>query len=164
MHPFTSIGLRSLIASAFALTGPSLWACDLQVESAWIREAPPNATVLAGYAVLKNAGDKPLSIISIDSPAFTAVEPHETATTNGVASMHAMATLILAAGDKVEFAPGGKHLMLVNPKQMLKKGDSVTLKLKDDRGCITTTSFKVSAMPMTDNVEKMDHSQMNHGT
>ena len=48
------------------------------VFDAWIREAPPGATMLAGYATLKNTGDAPLTILTVQSDAFRMTSLHET--------------------------------------------------------------------------------------
>ncbi|MGC3982832.1 MAG: copper chaperone PCu(A)C [Steroidobacteraceae bacterium] len=136
-------------------------ACDLKVESAWIREAPSSATTLAGYAVLSNAGAKPLSVVGAQSAAFAKVEMHESLTENGIAKMRAIDKLEIAAKGKVEFAPSGKHFMLINPKPGLKSGDAVAVKIKDASGCETTAQFKVSSGAAAATGE-MDHSKMDH--
>lgn len=123
----------------------SSWACDLKVESAWIREAPPNASTLAGYAKLTNTGTAPLRIQSIRSASFAEVEAHETLNENGVSKMRAIKTLEIPAKGSVEFSPNGKHLMLMNPKQALKKGDAVGLSIQDAKSCTTEVKFVVSA-------------------
>ncbi len=145
-----------------ALTSSSL-ACDLKVNSAWIREAPPTAKALAGYAVLSNTGSKLLSIASTQSPAFASVELHESLTENGVAKMRSIDKLQLKPGAKVEFSPGGKHFMLINPKGALTSGATVTILIKDSTGCETTAEFKVGA-PAAHSHEhsSMDHSKMDH--
>jgi copper(I)-binding protein len=151
-----------VLGTATAMLGGSVTtACDLKVESAWIRQAPPNAATLAGYAILKNVGNKSLSVVSIDSSAFAAVELHESITANGVASMRTVDKLVIGAGGQIEFAPNGKHFMLIAPKQALQKGDAVNIKLKDSTGCVSTTSFKVSTGAL-DKTE-MDHSKMDDG-
>lgn len=142
------------------VTAPAI-ACDLKVESAWIREAPANAASLAGYAVLSNPTGKPLSVVSAKSAAFTSVEMHESLTENGIAKMRSIDKLDIAANAKVEFAPGGKHFMLVNPKPGLRSGDSVAIKIKDATGCETTAQFKVSSAAAAATGE-MDHSKMDH--
>lgn len=147
------------------LTAPAL-ACDLKVESAWIRTAPSNATTLAGYAVLRNVGSKTLSVISAQSAAFAKVEMHESLTEDGVAKMRPIDKLDFAAGGKLEFAPSGKHFMLINPKAALRSGDVVAIKIKDSTGCETTASFKVSgaAPAATGATNTMDHSKMDHSS
>ena len=156
--------LRVCFGVVFGLGPVASWSCDLQVESAWIREAPPNATTLAGYAVLNNAGSKSLTVVSIESPVFASAAVHETLTANGIASMHAVDKLTIAAGDKEELTPRGKHLMLTNPKQALKKGDAVVVKFKDDKGCVTQASFKVTAADVGQHMGDMpmDHAHMHH--
>ena len=42
----------------------------LGVFDAWIRAAPPGASMLAGYATLKNTGDAPVSLLTVQSDAF----------------------------------------------------------------------------------------------
>ncbi len=152
-----------LLAAGFATSGTL--ACDLKVESAWIREAPAAATALAGYAVLSNTGKSALSIASASSAAFAKVELHETMIENGMAKMRAIDKLDIAPGAKVEFAPGGKHFMLINPRQGLRSGDDVAVKIKDAAGCETTVQFKVGKAAATAgamNHSQMDHSKMDH--
>ena len=36
----------------------------LGVFDAWIRQAPPGATMMAGYATLKNTGDMPVTVLT----------------------------------------------------------------------------------------------------
>ena len=49
---------------------------------------------------------------------------------NGVMKMRAMSRLDLPAGKAVTLKPGSYHIMLMDLKQPLKKGDSVPLTLK----------------------------------
>jgi copper(I)-binding protein len=91
------------------------------------------------------------------------VELHESLTENGVAKMRAIDKLQIAANDKVEFTPAGKHLMLINPKAGLRSGDVVAIKIKDSSGCQTTAQFKVSSGAATAS-GAMDHSRMDHSS
>jgi periplasmic copper chaperone A len=154
------VSLSAMLASVSGL------ACDLHIESAWIREAPSNASTLAGYALLSNQGNKPLSVFSISSTAFAQIEMHESLTENGMATMRAIDKLDIPAHGKVEFAPSGKHFMMMNPKSALHSGDVVAVKIKDRNGCETTVQFTVSkaALTATDAMDhsKMDHSKMDH--
>lgn len=153
----------SLIVPVLVAVATPALACDLKVDSAWIREAPANATSLAGYAVLKNTGAKALSVVSMQSAAFDKIELHESLTENGVAKMRAIDKLEIAPGGKVEFAPSGKHFMLLNPKPGLRSGDAVAIKIKDAGGCETTVNFKVSSAA-ANATDSMDHSKMDHSS
>ena len=57
--------LLMLFASTCAHAGGKLGVFD-----AWIRAAPPGATMMAGYATLKNTGDEPLTLLTVQSDAF----------------------------------------------------------------------------------------------
>ena len=117
---------RALIArfSRGAIGAPS---GNLGVEDAWIRQAPPGATMLAGYATLKNSGDVPISILTVQADAFRAGSVHETVVDNGVSKMRKLERLEIAPGGEVKLAPGGKHLMLMQPRQPVAVGDRIEI-------------------------------------
>jgi len=117
-----SICLVLLLSASF-----SVYARDLVVESPWVREAPPNAKALAGYVLITNVGKKPQELVGVSSPVFERVEFHVTTFEGGMMRMKHLETLVLAPGDVAEFEPGGRHLMLVNPKKKLKDGDKVPM-------------------------------------
>lgn len=117
-----------LFAALMAGTLPAWAACDgLQIENAWVRAAPPGATMMAGYATVKNAGTKTLKLHDVSSKDFGAIEVHKTVVENGVSKMVYMETVDIAAGGIAQFEPGGMHLMLFNPKRTLKAGDTLQL-------------------------------------
>ena len=87
----------------------------LQVTGPWIREAPPGASVLAGYLTLSNTTDTALVIESISSPAFEAVEIHRSWVEDGIARMQAVPGLTIPAAGSFSLAPGGYDLMLLRP-------------------------------------------------
>jgi copper(I)-binding protein len=129
------------------LAAPAATACDLKVENAWIRTPPPGVPALAGYAEFVNAGSKPLVLGTQASATFAAVELHETIDTNGMSRMRAVPKLTLAPGERVALAPGGKHLMLMQPKSALKRGDHVVVAIRDGSGCTTSAHFVVQDGP-----------------
>lgn len=140
-------------------------ACDLKIESAWIRTAPPTASVLAGYAKLINTGSRPLKIAAIRSVDFADIQAHETLNEGGMSKMRAIAAFEIPAHGSVGLQPGGKHLMLLQPKRALQDGDVANLVFDDAAGCATTAAFKVSAAPPAAALDysKMDHSKMSQG-
>lgn len=149
--------IRPMLAVVALMTIPPLMACDFKVDAAWIREAPPTATTLAGYAKFVNTGSRPLRIQSIQSEAFAAVEAHETKMENGISTMRALSTLEIPAKGSLEFTPNGKHLMLMNPTRTFKKGDSAKLTFKDASGCIVAADFVVGSAPAGSQQESAAH-------
>lgn len=101
----------------------------LVVESPWIREPPPGARVLAGFAELVNHSQTPVIIDRADSPAFVHVMMHESRLENGLARMVPHATLTVPAGGRLSLAPGGLHLMLHEPKAANPAGEKIPVVL-----------------------------------
>jgi copper(I)-binding protein len=117
----------------------------LLIEHAWIREAPPGAMMLAGYAVLRNDGDAVLEISTAQSKFFGDVSIHETVLENGVSRMHELNGLQIAPGAEAVLAPGGKHLMLMDAKTPMVAGTAVELTLVLADGRKVSAPFVVSA-------------------
>ena len=107
-------------------------ACEgLVIEHAWIREAPPGARVMAGYAELRNDGGSPLVIDALESPGyFEHVMIHETLLEEGRARMVPREALEILPGATLSLAPGGLHLMLMQPVSDLALGAEVPLTLR----------------------------------
>lgn len=138
-----STGLAAL--SLMLATGSAQAAGKLVVTDAWIREAPPGATMLAGYANLRNDGDEPVSVLTVQSDAFRMASVHETVVADGVSKMRELHRLDLAPGASVELAPGGKHLMLMHPRADVHAGDKVDVRFLLGDGRRVETYFVVAA-------------------
>lgn len=100
---------------------------EIQIRDAWIREAPPNAQVLAGYAQIENTTGKADSVVAVSSAAFEKAEIHRSEVTNNVARMAQIKELALPPHQIVKLEAGGTHVMLFNPKSPLSAGQHVTL-------------------------------------
>ena len=133
-HARTAIALLMLAGSAIAQA-----AGRLEVTGGWIRTPPPNAMMLAAYGTLRNAGDVPLIFSGADSADFADVSLHETIEQNGIERMRALGRIVLAPGETLTLAPGGRHLMLMQPRRALHAGDAVEIRF------ITETSGSVVA-------------------
>ena len=125
--------MRLLAAVALLACAPARACPGLQVEDAWIREAPPGAMMTAAYARLRNAGSRLLSIDGALGKDFAAAELHRTVVENGLSRMVHGEPLQLEPGATSALAPGGWHLMLMRPAHALKAGDQVPLALKCGR-------------------------------
>ena len=101
--------------------------------------------------VIHNAGTTPTEISRITSPDFGHIEMHRTVVKNGVASMVPLGTLEIAPGERITLAPGGIHLMLIDPRHPLHAGNTVTLTFQDADGRATT--FPVAVIRQTGEVE-----------
>jgi len=122
--------MRRVVATALLAISAASHACDgLEISEAWIREAPPGADVMAGYATLHNAGKESITIDGARSGDFGSVDIHRMSMENGTMRMRAEPRLLLEPDATVRLEPGALHLMLVGPKRALKAGDHVALKV-----------------------------------
>lgn len=105
---------------------------EISIENAWVRSAPPVATVLAGYMTIHNHSGKAITLTAVTSPAFDSVELHRTTLHDGMMHMEAVKELIIKGGAMVKLEPNGYHLMLSNPRQKVRTGDTIPFTLKFD--------------------------------
>ncbi|MGB1580150.1 MAG: copper chaperone PCu(A)C, partial [Nevskiales bacterium] len=128
MKPQHALLALALLLSACGKTQNQ--ACSsLVVSDAWIRSLPPGPTVTAGYLQIENHGEATVTLSSFSSADFERVELHETRDLDGQLQMRAITGLEIAPGDILAMRPGGKHLMLFNPKLPLKPGEQHKLNL-----------------------------------
>ncbi len=116
---------------------------SVEVKNAWVREAHPNADVNAGYMTLINTGSANVTIVSASSDAFEKVEFHDMAMKDGMMQMRELKGIEIPASGQVQFVPGGKHLMLKNPKRRVKDGDIVSVELMFSSGTAQTLNIGV---------------------
>ena len=100
---------------------------ELRIADAWIKHLPPTVPVRAGYMTLTNDGDANVSVVAARSAAFASVEIHETLAKDGMMQMQHIETLDVAAGATVKLAPGGLHMMLMQPVAPTEPGLGIEL-------------------------------------
>ena len=108
------------------------WA-QVSAEKPWSRATPPGAKVGAGFMQLRNAGAAD-RVVGASSPVAARVEMHVTVREGEVMKMREVKAFDLPAGGTFELKPGGAHLMLMDLKRPLKKGETVPLTLKLEKG------------------------------
>ena len=106
----------------------------LQIENAWVREAPPSAHMMAAYMTLKNTGSGEAVLTQVDSPAFGHVMLHKSEVVDGVARMIHQDEIVIPAQAVVELKPGSFHLMMPAPEKRLVTGDRVNFILTFSNG------------------------------
>jgi copper(I)-binding protein len=166
MNRSALLALAALTLSAPAFTSHA-WAGDyrvggVEVRRPWTRPAQAGMNGV-GYLTLANVGAKPVKLVAVESPAAKSVTIHQSSMTGGVMSMRAVTGgLTIAPGGKVEFAPGGYHLMLMGLTRAQALGGKVPLTLVFDSGLkmkidlsVETAAPKAGADPMAG--MHMDH-------
>lgn len=124
------------------LLSASVSAADVKVSDAWIRIVPGGAPA-GGYFVLHNGAMQPIVLVGARSAAFGRVMMHKTAEEGGVSRMQPVERVEVIVGGKVAFAPGGYHLMLMQPNRKVEVGDQINITLEFAGGQRFTSDFQV---------------------
>ena len=125
---------RSLLFALLIYSLPAA-AESLQVTDAWIKNLPMAVPVRAGYMHISNSQNREVTIVSLQSKSFESIEIHQSLEVDGMMSMRPVDTLSIPAGASLELAPGGFHLMMMNPLDELIPGQivAVTLYYEDQK-------------------------------
>lgn len=126
--------LGFLAAATCSVTDVVAAETTLTITDGWIRAAPPGAPMLAGYLTVHNADTTPIRVVAADSADFGAVSIHRTEIVDGVSRMRPATEVSVPAGGDLQFAPGGLHLMLMQPGRTLSAGDRIVIQLRTASG------------------------------
>lgn len=150
--------IQATTATILLLISSISMAHHIYVHGAWLPEMPPVSKVMAAFMTIENTTDQAVNVVKVTSPGFARVEMHLSKIVDGVAKMLPQQKLTVPARGQLILQPGSYHLMLFQPRQPLKSGDSVPILLTLDDGTVFTiqVTVKTSSMPM------MDHSQHQH--
>ena len=120
--------MKFLISLALVFATPLASLAEVTVTDPWAR-----ASILAsrpGAAYVTAESDKDDRLIGASTPIADRVMIHAVETdANGVGRMVHRETLDLPAGEAVNFAPGGMHLMLMGLSEKLVEGTTFPLTL-----------------------------------
>lgn len=117
-----------LTAALLTLASATAVAADVDVKTPWVRGTVSGQQATGAFMEITSKSGA--AIIGASSPVAGVTEVHEMKMDGGVMKMRAVARLDLPAGKPVKLQPGGYHVMLMDLKQPLKKGDLVPLTLK----------------------------------
>ena len=126
-----------------ALLFPASAFAELEFSDAWIKNLPPTIPVRAGYMTMHNPGPGALNIVSVRSEAFASVEIHRSFMQDGMMRMEPVSTLIIEPDSTVQLAPGGLHLMMMNPTVPTKPGDTLKIEIELDDGSTQSLNMTV---------------------
>jgi copper(I)-binding protein len=110
------------------------------VTKPWMRYLLPSLPA-AGYMTLTNSGNTDAVLTGAASPACGMLMLHKSQDDSGMAMMMDMQTITIPANGSVTFAPGGYHLMCMQPK--MKIGDKLPLTLSFQDGSSLAATMPV---------------------
>ena len=143
--------LASVLFAALLCTAPAraqeVTAGDLVITQAWTRATPNGAKIGGGYLTIENKGSTPDRLIGGSTDAAGRIAVHEMAMKDGVMTMRSLDNgLTIDPGKTVKLAPGGYHLMMFDPKDPLKQGDTVPVTLKFEKAGEVKVSLAVQGV------------------
>ena len=99
------------------------------VEDPWVKAAEDGMT--SSFGLLTNEGEEDVTLTAVESSISDAIELHETADDgSGSMSMNEVeGGFPIAAGETLELAPGGNHIMFMDFDGRLAAGDTVDITL-----------------------------------
>ena len=115
----TALGLAVFSVPALA---------EVTVKDSWVRGTTPAQKATGAFMEITSS--EAAALLTASSPVAGVVEIHTMKMEDGVMKMRALPKLDLPAGKAVKLAPGGNHVMLMDLKQQMKKGDVVPITLK----------------------------------
>ena len=120
-----------LISAIFALIVSAANAHDykvgaLEIGHPWTRATPKGAAIAGGYLKVTNKGTSPDRLTAATFAVAPRVEIHEMAMRDGMMRMRPLSEgLEIKPGETVEFKPGSYHIMFMNLREPLEKGQRI---------------------------------------
>jgi hypothetical protein len=141
----TIVGALMLTASAAAFA-QEFKKGDLVVDHARTRATAGGQKVAAGYLELRNRGKEADRIIGASTPAAERIELHVVLMEGQVMKMREVKSFEVPAGGKIEFRPGGPHLMIMGIKRAFKKDERIPVMLRFENAGEVAIELAVEAI------------------
>ena len=121
---------------------------EVTVKDAWVRGTVAGQKSSGAFLSLTSSEDA--KVVAVQSPVAKVAEIHATKHDRGMMVMEHVESLALPAGKRVEFKPGGHHVMLMGIARPLAKGESVpiTFTIEDAKGKRSTVEVKAAVRPL----------------
>jgi len=123
-----------------------LSAAELSVDGGYLRATPPGQMMGAAFMTLSNNSDKTVTLTGGQSAETAAIEVHNHSMSDGVMSMQQLEELNIKAGEKVQLAPGGLHIMLIGLKKSLLAGEKFSFELNFKDGSKQTLELPIKSI------------------
>ena len=158
---------RLIYCFVFCLAMPfglAATASGFSVEDAYVRAMPPGRSATAAYLSLSNNSDRDCLIIGGSSAVAATLEIHQQLNSDGMMKMRPVAAVTVAAGETLQFRPGGFHLMLLGVDADLVPGESHPISLlTEDCGAIEMDAVVRSLFQRSAPAQNAhDHSMHDH--
>lgn len=152
MHSRKNRWLRLGLLALFAVCAKVIAEEPVTVTDAWVRATAPGQTVTGAF--LEISSPVRARIVGVESEIAESAEIHSSTMDNGVMKMREVGKLDVPANQALRFAPGGYHIMLIDLKKSLARGDKVPLAIRLERADKTQieVSFEATVRAIGDDL------------
>ena len=142
--------LLTITAIAFCMSANAMAnvykAGSIEIRSPWSRATPKGAQTATGYMTIKNNGSTPDRLVGGSIDAADRFQLHAMTMEDGVAKMRELSDIEIKPGQTVEFKPGGSHVMFLNLKHPLSKGDHISGTLVFEHAGMVNVEYSVESL------------------
>jgi len=144
---FTALLAAALTAGAGAVLAQNVSAGTIEVGKPWMRATPKGAAVAGAYVTISNKGAAPDRLVGGSAAVAGRFEVHSMVTEQGVAKMRPVeGGLEIKPGETVELKPGSFHIMLMDIKGSIEKGQKVKGTLQFEKAGKVDIEYTVEAI------------------
>ena len=132
-------------------------------DAAALDQAPASVETSAVYMRIRNRSENDITITAATSAAAQHIAFHESTVENDMARMLALDGLHIPAGETVELAPGGVHIMLMSLTADLLPDSQIALQLHCDKGEVYDLDISVIDMLVTELQDEVEIGELVFG-
>lgn len=155
--------LLSIATIAFCMSANALAndykAGSIEISTPWSRATPKGAQTAIGYMNIKNNGTTPDRLIGGSIDVADHFQLHAMTMENSIAKMRELSDIEIKPGQTIEFKPGGSHIMFVNLKRPLSKGEHISGTLVFARAGKVNVEYSVESIGAQTGPQEMEHMQ-----
>ena len=119
---------------------------SIEIVQPWSRATPKGAQTAVGYMTIKNNGTIPDRLIGGSVDVASRFQLHSMVMENGIAKMRELTAIEIKPGASIEFEPDSSHVMFVDLKRPLTKGDRISGVLQFEHAGKVQIEYEVQAI------------------
>ena len=145
--PFVALAFAALLLAPRLASAEQAGSGAITVEKAWSRATPGGAEVAAGYLTIVNHSDVADRLVSASTAIAGKTEIHQMKMSDGKMEMRPLPDGIeIPAKGTVALEPMGYHLMLMQLKHPLEKGETFAGSLTFEHAGTIDVTFNVEGI------------------
>jgi copper(I)-binding protein len=130
---------------------------SIEISTPWA--TPKGAQTAIGYITIKNNGLTPDRLTGGPIDVADHFQLHAMTIENDVAKMRELTDIEIKPGQTIEFKPGSSHVMFVNRKRPLSKGERISGTLIFERAGTVNVEYSVEGVGAQTAPREMEHMQ-----